>query len=212
MAGFKKWATNDILTAADFNTYVATQVVFQFDSTTARDAAISGANLVDGMVCYINSGDASEGLWTYNGSSWRRGPGWNAPWGQRSTKTDNVDRTIGTTMTELTSNLRTTETYIANRYLRFTLELSLAETSTGAGFVAEIYNNAASTTVRRIAQRNSTVGTGYQVAASCLAVSAASAVYTVRIQGVTNSVQVLSNTIQTAKLTVEDVGPAGAPV
>lgn len=213
MAGFKKWATNDVLTATDFNTYVASQVVYQFATTAARDAAITGANLVDGMCCYISSGDSGEGLYTYNGTSWRKGPGWNAPWGVRSVKADTTDRTSTTaSMVELTTNLRTTETYIANRYLKFTLEASLSETSTGSGFVAEIYNTTAAGVVRRIAQRNTTVGTGYQISNSVIGVSASGAVYTVRFQGVTNTVNILGATVQSTRLIVEDIGPSGNPL
>lgn len=213
MAGFKKWNTNDVLTATDLNGYVGAQVVSVFASTTARDAAISGANLVTGMVCYVASGDTGEGFYTYNGTSWRRGPSWNAPVGVRSVRSDATDRTVSTaSMAELTTSLRTTETYIANRYLRFTLEASLSETSTGSGFVAEIYNVTSSTTVRRIAQRNLTVGAGMQVSNSCVAASAAGAVYTVRFQAVTNTLNVLGSTVQSTRLIVEDIGPSGNPL
>lgn len=212
MAGFKKWNTNDVLTATDLNGYLGSQVVYQFATTAARDAAISGANLVDGMVCYVQSGDSSEGLYTYNGASWRKGPGWNAPWGVRSVKTDSTDRTATTTMAELTTNLRTTETYIANRYLRFTVIASLASTSNGGGAVVEVYNVNAAATVARIAQVYSTVDSGYQVAHSWVGTSAASAIYTVRMQGITHTLNVYGSTVQTTKLIVEDIGPSGAPL
>jgi hypothetical protein len=58
-----------------------TQSVMYFASTTARDAAITSP--VAGMVAFIDSNDANEGLYVYHGATggWRRGPGWNAPWG-----------------------------------------------------------------------------------------------------------------------------------
>jgi len=212
MAGFKKWNTNDVLTASDLNTYVGSQVVYQFATVADRDTAITGANLVEGMVAYIGSGDSSEGLYTYNGSSWRRGPGWNAPWGVRSVKTDTTDRVRTTTMAELTTNLRTTETYIANRYLRFTLIASLSEASAGGGFIAEVYDNTAAAVVARIAACDETVDDAYQVAHSWIGVSTANAVYTIRMQGVTHSVNVLGSTVQATKFVVEDIGPSGAPL
>jgi hypothetical protein len=212
MPGFKKWNTNDVLTAGDLNGYVGSQVVYQFASTAARDAAITGANLVDGMLCYVKSGDSSEGLYAYNGANWTRGPGWNAPWGVRSVKTDTADRVRTTTLAELATGLRTSVTFTDNRYLRFTLIASVSDTSTGGGIVAEVYNNAAGTSVGRLAQVYSTVSSGYQIAHSWIGVSAASAVYTIRIQGITNSVNVLGSTVQATKFIVEDIGPSGAPL
>lgn len=212
MGGYKKWATSDVLTAADLNAYCSFQSVMVFATTAARDTAITGANKIDGMVCYIASGDSSEGLYTYNGSSWTRGPGWNAPWGVRSVKTDTTDRVRTTTMAELATGLRTTETYIANRYLRFTLIASLSETSAGGGFIAEVYNTTASTTLARIAASQETVDAAYQVAHSWVGVSTAGAVYTIRMQGVTHSVNVLGSTVQATKFIVEDIGPSGNPV
>jgi hypothetical protein len=213
MAGYKKWNTNDVLTATNLNGYVGSQVVFQFDSTAARDAAITGADLVDGMICYVKSGDSGEGLYAYNGTSWTRGPGWNAPWGVRSVKTDTTDRVRTTTLAELATGLRTSVTFTDNRYLKFTLIASLSEASAGGGFIAEVWNNTGTATkVARIASCNETVDSNYQVGASWVGTSAANAVYTIYMQGVTNSVNVLGSTIQATKFIVEDIGPSGAPL
>jgi hypothetical protein len=213
MPGFKKWNTNDVLTASDLNGYVGSQVVYQFATTAARDAAITGANLVDGMICYVKSGDSSEGLYAYNGTNWTKGPGWNAPWGVRSVKTDTSDRVRTTTMAEISSALRTTVTFTDNRYLRFTLVASLSETSAGGGFIAEVWNNTGTPAfVARIAASHETVDDAYQVAHSWIGTSAAGAVYTIRMQGVTHSVNVLGSTVQATKFIVEDIGPSGAPL
>jgi hypothetical protein len=212
MGGYKKWALSDVLTAADLNAYCSFQSVMVFATTAARDAAITGANKLDGMVCYVASGDASEGLYTYNGSSWTKGPGWNAPWGVRTAKTDAVDRVRTTTMAENGTSLRSSETYIANRYLRFTVLASLSETSAGTGCVVEVYNNTTSTSVGRVAQLETGVGSGYQVSGCFVAVSTAGAQYTVRMQGVTHNVNVLGATIQPTKFIIEDIGPSGNPV
>ena len=40
-AGFKTFATGDVLTASDVNTYLMQQTVMCFADATARDAAIS---------------------------------------------------------------------------------------------------------------------------------------------------------------------------
>lgn len=212
MGGYKKWATSDVLTAADLNAYSSFQSVMVFASTTARDSAIASGDRIAGMMVYINSGDANEGLWSWNGASWTKGPGWNAPWGLRSSTSNSSDLTRNTTMTELATGLRTGSTFIANRWLRFTFVANVSETSIGGGFVAEVYNNPASTTVGRIAQVYSTIDAGYQIANSIIAQSAAGAVYTIRMQGITHSVNVLGATVGTTRFFVEDIGPAGAPV
>lgn len=78
-SGFKSFTAGSVLTASDVNNYLMEQGVMYFATTTARDTAITSPE--DGMVAYIGSNDVNEGLWTYNGTAWRRGPGWNAPWG-----------------------------------------------------------------------------------------------------------------------------------
>jgi len=212
VGGYKKWNTNDVLTSSNLNEYVGSQVVTVFATTAARDAAITGANLIDGMVCYIGSGDSSEGLYAYNGTSWRKGPGWNAPWGVISQKTDSTDRTITTTMAEVASGLRSTATIIGNRYLRFTVEASLAEITNNTGFVAQIYDNNAAAVVRRVGQYNSDIGTGFQVANSFVVSSTAGAVYTLRMQSVSHSFNLYGATVQSTRVTIEDVGPSGNPL
>jgi hypothetical protein len=89
-SGFKTFTAGAVLTASDVNNYLMEQGVMYFATTTARDTAITSPE--DGMTAYIGSNDANEGLYTYNGSAWRRGPGWNAPWGfvQYAQTTSNV--------------------------------------------------------------------------------------------------------------------------
>lgn len=212
MSGYKKWVTSDVLTAADLNAYCGFQSVMVFASTTARDAAIASGDRIAGMMVYINSGDANEGLYSWNGSSWTKGPGWNAPWGLRSSTSDATDRTRTTTMAEITTGLRTGATFIANRWLRFTLVANVAETTAGTGFVAEVYNVTTSTIVGRIAQVYQSIDAGYQIANSIVAQSAAGAVYTIRMQGITHSVDVLGATVGTTRFFVEDIGSQGVPV
>lgn len=213
MGGYKKWATSDVLTAADLNAYCGFQSVMVFASTTARDTAIASGDRIAGMMVYINSGDANEGLYSWNGVSWTKGAGWNAPWGLRSSTSNSSDLTRTITMAELATGLRTgSNITVANRWLRFTFVANVASTSNGGGFVAEVYNNTTSTTVGRIAQVYATADAGYQIAHSIIAQSAAGAVYTIRMQGITHSVDVLGSTVGTTRFFVEDIGPQGAPV
>jgi hypothetical protein len=65
-AGYHAYATGDVLTAAQVQYNLQNQTVMYFATTTARDAALTGAILVEGMVSYT----PSTGLMYYNGSAW----------------------------------------------------------------------------------------------------------------------------------------------
>lgn len=64
-AGYKLFATGDVLTAAQVNTYLMQQSVMVFASSAARTSAISGI-LAEGMVTYLQDTNSLE---YYNGSS-----------------------------------------------------------------------------------------------------------------------------------------------
>jgi len=63
--GYKNWAANDILAAADLNGYVADQVVMYFANAAARTSAITSPTA--GMVSYRGDAQIVE---FYNGSAW----------------------------------------------------------------------------------------------------------------------------------------------
>jgi hypothetical protein len=63
--GYKHWAANDILSAADINSYLADQSVMRFSNAAARTAAI--LTPTQGMVTYLDSTGALE---VYSGSAW----------------------------------------------------------------------------------------------------------------------------------------------
>lgn len=63
-AGFKTFATGDILTAADTNGYLM-QGVWVFASATARDAAVTSPQ--EGNTCYLKDTDQ---ILVYSGSAW----------------------------------------------------------------------------------------------------------------------------------------------
>lgn len=64
-AGFKVYATGDLITATEFNTYLQEQVIMVFDDSTDRDSQVSSPS--EGMFCYLKDTNA---LQFYNGSSW----------------------------------------------------------------------------------------------------------------------------------------------
>ena len=65
-AGYKLFATGDVLTAAQVNTYLNEQTVMVFADSAARTSALSGV-LAEGMMSYLQDTNAVE---VYDGSSW----------------------------------------------------------------------------------------------------------------------------------------------
>ena len=65
MAGYKTWAADDVLAAADLNGYLMAQAVPRFADTSTRAGAILSP--AEGQLTYRIDGDVFE-LW--NGSAW----------------------------------------------------------------------------------------------------------------------------------------------
>ena len=63
--GYKEFTTGDVLTAADANGYLASQVVMVFASAAARTSAIASPQ--EGMISFRKDADAME---YYSGSAW----------------------------------------------------------------------------------------------------------------------------------------------
>jgi hypothetical protein len=63
--GFKEFTTGDVLTAADANGYLASQVVMVFADAAARTAAITSPQ--EGMISYLKDTNATQ---YYSGSAW----------------------------------------------------------------------------------------------------------------------------------------------
>jgi hypothetical protein len=65
-AGYKLYATGDILTAAQVNNYLQEQTVMVFADASARTTALSGV-LAEGMISYLKDTNSTE---YYSGSAW----------------------------------------------------------------------------------------------------------------------------------------------
>lgn len=63
--GYKEFTTGDVLTAADANGYLASQVVMVFASAAARTTAITSPQ--EGMISYLKDTNATQ---YYSGSAW----------------------------------------------------------------------------------------------------------------------------------------------
>ena len=66
-AGYKLFATGDVLTASQVNTYLMQQTIMVFASSAARTSALSGV-LAEGMFSYLQDTNSTE---YYDGSAWQ---------------------------------------------------------------------------------------------------------------------------------------------
>lgn len=216
-SGFKQF-TASVLTASDVNNYLMEQSVMSFASTGARDVAITAPE--DGMVAYIGSNDSSEGLYTYNGTSWRKGPGWNAPWGAVSAPAKNITSPgqtfTSTTMADVTS-MTLTPAFVNNRMYRVTFQCLIdnpTPSTTSIG-VFRIYNNTTST---QLQQANYTLAAGAFTEVHFMTVISAttSASHQIKVQaavgGAGQQVRTYLDATFPIFLLIEDIGPYGAPV
>jgi hypothetical protein len=211
-SGFKSFTAGAVLTASDMNNYLMEQSVIYFATTAARDTAITAPE--DGMVAYVGSNDANEGLYTYNGTAWRKGPGWNAPWGAMGLHRLTTGNQTSSTHTTLQANgLTTTFNAVNNRNYKLTMVSHPVANAGANGYTCNIYVNGVSVAASLNPVINQIfptvlVTTGYHTttATASMTVAGYHAAFGTNTQvtdnGTTNLVRFLM---------VEDIGPAGAP-
>ena len=207
-SGYKNFTAASVLTAADLNNYCQTQSVMYFATTAARDAAITSP--VKGMVAYVGSSDSSEGLYTY-GTSWRKGPGWNAPWGNQLGVTNSTSNSTFTTTPTVISGMTGSVSVVNNRLYQCT-------------FACRFYNSIANnTSLFRIRQGgflifdsqhyNNSTSTDISAMATVVFRATSTATVTFDVQGysATGTLTVFHSNGPT-QFYVNDIGPYGAPV
>lgn len=213
-SGFKNFTAASVLTASDVNNFLMEQSVMSFVSTGARDVQITAPE--DGMVAYIRSNDEDEGLYTYNGTAWRRGPGWNAPWGllAKDKKTNNsVTSSTHTTLQDGTNTLTVTATTVTNRCYRITTIQNPYANGGANGFQGAHLVGGAET-ARFLIPSLSTVTQDTRTYVSTFTeTSGQSRIFKAQISSYTTNTQITdwgSATIPRI-LIVEDIGPDGVP-
>lgn len=210
-SGFKAFTAGSVLTASDVNNYLMEQGVMYFATTTARDTAITAPE--DGMVAYIGSNDSSEGLYTYNGTSWRKGPGWNAPWGRVGSAVATTNQTsIGSSAVDVTS-LSVTWTAVANRYYQTTVIIPVFSQLTLDGIV-NLRITDGSSNIKQSVNLQAAAGTDVNIGGFVLEsnIATGSATRKARILTTSGSGTVTASSTVVPTIIVEDIGPAGAPV
>ena len=67
-AGYRTFNTGDVLTAAQVQNYLQNQTIMYFANAAARDAALTGAIVVEGMFAYL--ADTNTTVY-YDGAAWQ---------------------------------------------------------------------------------------------------------------------------------------------
>lgn len=200
--------TGTAITAAWGNGDVRDQVIVPFASTAARDSAITSP--VVGMVEYIKSNDSAEGLTTRNSASQWRLP-WNMPWGIQGVATVTASQTGITTEVDVTS-LTVTWTAVANRRICCRVHLQQLVQNTSNGEV-QIKVTDASNVVINQARINLIAATNLPGSVLTYESGITAGSTTRKVRALTSAGTLNIGAAATAPmiLTVEDLGPSGAP-
>jgi hypothetical protein len=212
-SGFKTFTAGAVLTASDVNNYLMEQGVMYFATTAARDTAITSPE--DGMTVYQGTNDANEGIWTYNGTAWRRP--WNMPWGSQGRAFTNSTRQVMTTAGVDVTGLNVTFDQVSNRLIKFTFMIGVL--CTAAAFNAHTMTvntgtTGAGTTVATLGQSRMNAS-DYQIfhyTATINTTTTGSQSYHLRQSALTGSGIDIINDLGQGIMIVEDIGPSGAPV
>ena len=209
-SGFRTFAASEVLTGSNVQNFLMEQSVMSFASTGARDVAVTSPEV--GMVAFIRSNDSSEGLYHYtSASSWRRGPGWNAPWGVVGVGTATADVTPATVaQTSIGLSTGAMSLFTNRRYeINYTCTI-LGSAAPGQTFTFELWDASA----KVISLQSQTVaGTAYFVASGVAyaTVTTSSPTWTVRCLSSGGGGVTFKHSVSPGWLTVKDIGPSGAP-
>lgn len=216
-SGAKVFTAGEVLTASDMNTYLASRVVAK--QTTAPSASTPFATPEAGSMAYYDSGDANEGLYIYTGTTWNKGPGWNAPWGILTSTHVATNVQINASHTaETVVCLSTAVTLVANRTIKITAAHAYTCAATGVVVTHKIRRGA------------TTVGATSMVGLTEVGYTLGTSIFLANVQGGSNIVAIdktytagsiqysLTSSSSAANvdstpttIIVEDIGPSGAP-
>jgi hypothetical protein len=176
-----------------------------FATTAARDAAITSPT--GGMVCYVDANDITEGIYTYNGTSWRKSS-WNEPWGVQAQAASASTSGASNGLTGVLS--APSFTAVANRRYKITISWGGTTANTIGGVEVQIHRGTPgtqlSTSVRLSGgQSGQTPGGSYFVTDVPGAGAVVYAFYTFAGGAATVTVD------NQYEIVVEDIGPNGVP-
>lgn len=190
--------------AADFNPYVADQVVATYPNAAARTAEWGAVVPPLGAVSLLTDGGT---LHVWNGTRWSLP--WSLPWGLLDYKlAPGPSQTVNawTDVTGLTSTL----TYVANRRIKLTAYTQMQSTASVCVAGTNIQEG-----VNVVGGSNTTSEAAGHPVTQCpftvISPTAGADTYKVQAQTGSPSGQVLYYATTPASLLIEDIGPNGAP-
>lgn len=183
-------------------------------SNTARDLYVPSPTAGQGI--YLDSGDATEGPWFYNGTQWRMP--WNMPWGvvgRGTTSSSNSKTATSAPSIQSWSGLSVQWNAVANRVYRTTaFGMLTSDNTTGSDYVELIIDDGAGTVVagsRAIVQNGVFEGRTVVYVESNITGTPTRRVRVRKTSGSGGAQGYADGTYQ-ASVVVEDLGPSGAPV
>lgn len=215
-SGYKLFQAGAVLTAADVNNYLMEQSIMYFATTTARDTAITSPE--DGMVAYIGSNDENEGLTVYHGSAWRKGPGWNAPWGAVGYQTITTPPTASSARANTGLSITTSSSIPSNRILKHTVTgMVLFNSINDMARFSIVTGSSGGTDLMQADYSPFGIANAYSISFSFYETTSSTAALTRRITqerivGTSSTIQFFCSATRPATYIIEDIGPAGAPV
>ena len=196
-----------------WGTTVREQIVTPFSTTGTRSSEIGSP--ISGQVSTLTAGDATNGIYVYNGTAWRKD--WSSPWGIVGRAVSSATQNLtATTYADLTGLSAASVPLIANRYYRATLSLSVAQpvfSTTGTDQTLSLrVTNGAGTAYATLPDLyvRAVESTGYCATATFTTTAGAVTVKAqYKITG-TASIFTAGASFQ-CELVIEDLGPSGAP-
>ena len=181
-----------------------------FATTAARDAAITSP--VAGMTAYINSNDVNEGLYSYTGTRWNKGPSWNAPWGFLVRGVASGNSGIGA-LQDLTG-MTATYTFVANRNIEIRTQVLWATSNMASPhYWWLLYEGAGSIdnyVMSSLRYNNAFGWTEWSTGSHWLSPTAGAHTYKVRASGFAGSNTGIVGATS-SQICIIDHGPNGAP-
>ena len=212
-SGFRTFAASEVLTSSNVQNYLMDQAVTVHSGTAVLATAIPTPEA--GMVAYVDSGDSSEGLYVHTGSTWLRGPGWNAPWGvmgyQRLTASK---ATTAPHTTYQASDLTVTFNAVNRRILRVTSSHGHYANGGANGLaINHFVNGAGASGGGKITLNTALSETFIFQSVHTTTATASITIAAFHAASPTNTaITDFANSANPRWIMVEDVGPSGAPV
>lgn len=188
--------------------YTTLGVVPVYTSTGARDTAIPSPSA--GQAVYLDLGTSAEGLYFYNGTSWRVSS-WAEPWGLLASPSSTSDQTGISALADITF-ATATWTAVSGRLYEIVLSVkTLQVTSTGSQAM-QIQTGASGSGTVLATQDSISVPAGNTGSPNLVAYQTGSGSVSVhaRIGTTAGTVTVQNGTVK-GWFTVKDIGPTGNP-